>query len=193
VLARTNAELVPIAAVALELGLAVQVESDELLLDDAEIGMALATADVSRPLLVALRDAATQAGLAARLTTSLLAWAAGYESLETLRDAYAARGAVRRGLAQTEASPDAPPLTLATIHATKGLEWDHVACIGHDEGVFPSARTIAEALDPARALEEERRLAYVAWTRARRTLTLVYDPGAPSTFILEAFDRDEVA
>ena len=60
--------------------------------------------------------------------------------------------------------------------------------IGLDEGRFPSARAVAEAIEPERALEEERRLAYVAWTRARRSLTLVYDPGAPSTFLLEAFD-----
>jgi superfamily I DNA/RNA helicase len=46
--------------------------------------------------------------------------------------------------------------------------------------------------DPARALEEERRLAYVAWTRARRTLMLVYDPASPSPFLLEAFDADEL-
>ena len=44
-----------------------------------------------------------------------------------------------------------------------------------------------------RVLEEERRLAYVAWTRAVKTLTIVYDPGAPSTFVLEAFDPEELA
>ena len=49
-----------------------------------------------------------------------------------------------------------------------------------------------EAEDPARVLEEERRLAYVAWTRARKTLTIVYDPGAPSVFVREAFDPDEL-
>jgi len=83
-------------------------------------------------------------------------------------------------------------LTLATAHATKGLEFDHVAVIGLDAGRFPSARSIQESAEPERALEEERRLAYVAWTRARRTLTLVFDPGAPSPFLLEAFDRDEL-
>jgi superfamily I DNA/RNA helicase len=57
---------------------------------------------------------------------------------------------------------------------------------------FPSARTLADAAEPARALEEERRLAYVAWTRARRSLTLVYDPAAPSPFLLEAFSPEEL-
>jgi superfamily I DNA/RNA helicase len=60
------------------------------------------------------------------------------------------------------------------------------------DGRFPSARSLREAADPARALEEERRLAYVAWTRARRSLTLLYDPAAPSPFLLEAFDPDEL-
>jgi DNA helicase-2/ATP-dependent DNA helicase PcrA len=78
------------------------------------------------------------------------------------------------------------------MHGTKGLEFGVVACIGLDDGRFPSARTLAEAEDPVRALEEERRLAYVAWTRARRSLILVYDPGAPSRFLLEAFDPPEL-
>src|SRR4029079_19341184 len=88
---------------------------------------------------------------------------------------------------------DDAPLLLATAHGTKGLEFDHVAVIGLDEGRVPSARSVAEAVEPDRALEEGRRLAYVAWTRARRSLTLVYDPGAPSQFLLEAFSRDELA
>ena len=68
-----------------------------------------------------------------------------------------------------------------------------MACIGHDEGIFPAARALRESLEPRRVLEEERRLAYVAWTRARRTLTIVYDPGAPSRFLREAFDGAELA
>ena len=43
-----------------------------------------------------------------------------------------------------------------------------------------------------RAYEEERRLAYVAWTRARRSLTLLYDPTVPSPFLLEAFSAEEL-
>jgi superfamily I DNA/RNA helicase len=67
-----------------------------------------------------------------------------------------------------------------------------VAVIGMDDGVFPSRRTIEEHADPIRALEEERRLAYVAWTRARRSLLIVYDPDAPSVFMREAFDDEEL-
>jgi superfamily I DNA/RNA helicase len=40
--------------------------------------------------------------------------------------------------------------------------------------------------------KEERRLAYVAWTRARHSLTLLYDPAAPSQFLLEAFNLAEL-
>ncbi len=41
-------------------------------------------------------------------------------------------------------------------------------------------------------IEEERRLGYVAWTRARRSLTLLYDPTVPSPFLLEAFSPAEL-
>ena len=64
--------------------------------------------------------------------------------------------------------------------------------IGLDEGTFPSGRTLAESAEPARVLEEERRLAYVAWTRARGMLLLVYDPARPSPFLREAFTEAEL-
>ena len=83
---------------------------------------------------------------------------------------------------------DDAPLSLATAHVTKGLEFDHVVVVGMEAGRFPSGRAVAEAEDPGRALEEERRLGYVAWTRARRSLTLLYDPAVPSPFLLEAFE-----
>ena len=188
VLARTNRELAPFAAVALELGMAYRVEADGLLLDDARIGAVLDRAERRAPLLPSLRMAASALGLAPDLIAALLGWAAPYYALSELRDALADRRSAREHLACDDAS-----LTLATIHGTKGLEWEHVACVGHDEGTFPSGRALREAEDPLRVLEEERRLAYVAWTRARKTLTIVYDPGAPSTFVLEAFDWDELA
>jgi len=58
---------------------------------------------------------------------------------------------------------------LTTVHAAKGLEFSHVFCVALEEGTFPHERAIAEGDD-----EEERRLAYVAFTRARRQLTITY-------------------
>src|SRR4029078_1365845 len=118
---------------------------------------------------------------------AVLGWAAGCRSLDKLRERIAA---VRARLARLRT--DDAALLPATAHGTKGLEFDHVAVIGLDEGRFPSARSVAEAVEPERALEEERRLAYAAWTRARRSLTLVYGPGAPSQFLREAFSDSEL-
>lgn len=60
-------------------------------------------------------------------------------------------------------------IQLMTIHASKGLEFDHVFICGLSEGVFPNERAMNEG---KRGLEEERRLAYVAMTRARKRLYL---------------------
>ena len=62
-------------------------------------------------------------------------------------------------------------VTLMTIHMAKGLEFDTVFLCGLEDGLFPSMRPRDE-LDEEAALEEERRLAYVALTRARRRLFL---------------------
>jgi DNA helicase-2/ATP-dependent DNA helicase PcrA len=69
--------------------------------------------------------------------------------------------------AAAQAAPTADGVTLATVHAAKGLEWDAVFVVGLVEGTFP----ISHADTPAR-LEEERRLFYVACTRARTHLRL---------------------
>ena len=60
-------------------------------------------------------------------------------------------------------------LQLMTIHAAKGLEFDTVYVIGLSEGIFPSERSL---MDGRKGLEEERRLAYVAYTRAKNKLYL---------------------
>ena len=88
---------------------------------------------------------------------------------------------------------EAPQLEVATVHATEGLEFNHVLVVGMSECRFPSPRSHADARDPARALEDERRLAYLAWTRARRTLTLACEPDAPSRFLIEAFGPEVIA
>lgn len=62
-------------------------------------------------------------------------------------------------------------LTLMTVHAAKGLEFDVVMVTGLEEGMFPYGGFQSMALDPEE-LDEERRLAYVAFTRARKRLVL---------------------
>ncbi|WP_421991845.1 ATP-dependent helicase [Qipengyuania sp.] len=63
-------------------------------------------------------------------------------------------------------------VTIMTMHAAKGLEFDHVFLPGWEEGVFPSQRSIDEG--GLASLEEERRLAYVAITRAKRRCTILH-------------------
>jgi DNA helicase II / ATP-dependent DNA helicase PcrA len=63
-------------------------------------------------------------------------------------------------------------LTIMTIHAAKGLEFGTVYLAGWEEGVFPSQRSLDEG--GLASLEEERRLAYVAITRARRRCTIIH-------------------
>jgi DNA helicase II / ATP-dependent DNA helicase PcrA len=71
-----------------------------------------------------------------------------------------------------DANPDEEKVTIMTIHAAKGLEFDNVFLPGWEEGVFPSQRAMDEG--GLAALEEERRLAYVAITRARRRCTILH-------------------
>lgn len=60
-------------------------------------------------------------------------------------------------------------VTLSTVHSSKGLEFDYVYVIGMEDGVFPSQRAIDNNV-----IEEERRLCYVAMTRAAKRLTMSY-------------------
>jgi superfamily I DNA/RNA helicase len=194
VLARTNRELLPAIVVALRLGFPFRAPRIDLLVDsplvDTLLGQAAAAAHDDEHLLVTLgrvRNGYAADGDTADLATALLGWAVGYPNLAAF---IAAIGETRRRLADLRR--DDAPLTLATAHATKGLEFDHVVVVGMEVGRFPSARAVSQAEDPVRAYEEERRLAYVAWTRARRSLTLLYDPAVPSPFLLEAFSPDEL-
>ncbi|WP_019833112.1 ATP-dependent helicase [Sphingomonas sp. PR090111-T3T-6A] len=63
-------------------------------------------------------------------------------------------------------------VTIMTIHAAKGLEFDTVFLAGWEEGIFPSQRALDEG--GVKSLEEERRLAYVAITRARRRCIILH-------------------
>jgi len=120
-----------------------------------------------------------------------------------LRDAWEARAAVLRlaeeapsgttlrvftddlmARARAQDEPALRTITLATLHAAKGLEWDHVHLVGFAEGQLPiSYATTFEQID------EERRLAYVGITRAGRTLAVSWARGIrerqPSRFLRE--------
>ena len=195
-LARTNRELLPALAVALERRIPFRADRVATPLDDPRLDGLLreaAATDARLPLLARLgrlvpRAAGTEPELddaaftRRELAAALLAWAAPYRELETFERAVTERRALLEELRTNDAL-----LSLATAHSTKGLEFDHVAVLGMEAGRFPSARSIGDAADPSRAREEERRLAYVAWTRARRTLILSYDPETPSPFLAEAF------
>ena len=83
-------------------------------------------------------------------------------------------------------------VSLMTVHAAKGLEFEQVHIVGLNEGVFPSLRAMEEA--GRDGLEEERRLMYVAMTRAKKALYLSWNSGysfqldrhkTPSRFIQE--------
>lgn len=67
---------------------------------------------------------------------------------------------------QDRADESQDAMTLMTIHAAKGLEFEQVFLIGLEDGVFPSRRS----MDSPEEIEEERRLAYVAVTRAKQRL-----------------------
>jgi DNA helicase-2/ATP-dependent DNA helicase PcrA len=71
-----------------------------------------------------------------------------------------------------DAADETEKVTIMTIHAAKGLEFDQVFLPGWEEGVFPSQRALDEG--GLASLEEERRLAYVAITRARRRCTILH-------------------
>jgi DNA helicase-2/ATP-dependent DNA helicase PcrA len=88
-----------------------------------------------------------------------------------------------------------PGVTLTTIHCAKGLEFRAVFLVGLEENLFPHARSANDPED----LEEERRLCYVAMTRAREHLILTHaetrlvqgvrTPGRPSRFLDEVPDE----
>ncbi len=65
---------------------------------------------------------------------------------------------------------DADAVVMMTIHSAKGLEFPHVFIVGAEEGLFPGMRAIGDAAE----MEEERRLCYVAITRAKQSLAISY-------------------
>ncbi len=97
----------------------------------------------------------------------------------------------------TEHAEGSNKVSLMTVHSVKGLEYDYVFIIGMEEGIFPHYNSIMEGTNEA--IEEERRLCYVAITRAKKKLWIINTKkrmlygqtqvNAPSRFIEEIDDQ----
>jgi len=111
---------------------------------------------------------------------ALLGWSVGFDDVADFLAAFDAAKARIGALRDPSAS-----IELATVHGSKGREWQTVVLIGFEADRIPNRRSLVDAADPDRAMEEERRLAYVALTRATRRLILCFDPVRPSPFLGE--------
>ena len=174
---------------AIEQGIPFRVEQDGLTLDvsaiDAFLDVVEHATAAADPLL--LRIAAIPEPTEAGPPPMLLSWAAGWSTLEGLRAAIdRARGRPSSSLRDRRRA------------RARDRAWHQGSGVrpcrggGHGRGRLPKRPVHHGGPGPARALDEERRLAYVAWTRARQELVLVYDPDAPSIFMREAFSPTEL-
>jgi ATP-dependent DNA helicase Rep len=80
-------------------------------------------------------------------------------------------------------------IELNTIHGSKGRQWPHVILVACEEGTLPHKRSLEVSPEDAGrgdGLEAERRLAYVAFTRAQQLLEIHHDTERPSRFLVEA-------
>lgn len=92
------------------------------------------------------------------------------ENVALIQDKQMPIGSESRVKGQESREDEKEAVTLMTIHAAKGLEFETVFLVGLEEGLFPHSRSM---LDPTQ-MEEERRLAYVGITRAKQKLFLSY-------------------
>jgi DNA helicase-2/ATP-dependent DNA helicase PcrA len=194
VLFRTNAQSEVYEQALTDVGVPYQVRGGERFFNRPEVRRAMtavrAAGAVDAPLVEAVRAVLAPVGLTPEPPTgaqqraqweSLLAIVELAEELVAVEpDADLPRFAVEL---ETRADAAHPPtvqgVTLASLHAAKGLEWDAVFLVGLVEGTLP----IQHADGDDEAIEEERRLLYVGITRARRRLALSWalsrQPGGP--------------
>ena len=125
--------------------------------------------------------------------SELIAAIAEYESVASFLEHVAL-------VMENDAQAEGDRVVVMTLHGAKGLEFDSVFLPGWEEDLFPHARALEESNN--KGLEEERRLAYVGLTRARRRVVIsfaanrrIYNqwrPQTPSRFLAEIPDREIV-
>ena len=180
VLARTNSQLEKFESALSAAGIENQIRTSERFFNRAEvkelisaIRSASVLSDPNGDWLADLRDAMKNSA------TSEYARALLNLGRELANDGVTSLRAFLREIedrAEQNNPPTLPGVTLATLHAAKGLEWEKVYLVGASDGVLPWR---------GEALEEERRLFYVGITRAKKTLALSYS-GVASPFLREA-------
>ncbi|QIM16803.1 ATP-dependent helicase [Leucobacter insecticola] len=201
VLYRTNAQSARFEEALQQRGISVRVHGAQRFFDRADVRQAVmlirgeAKVSDSRPLFQIVSDVLRSGGWSSKPPEGSAGrekWEAMNALLSLVDEMPAGTGIkefseelLARQRAQHE--PTLEAVTLSAIHAAKGLEWSMVHVVGLSEGLLP----IAHALDED-SISEERRLCYVAFTRARDTLRLSGVAGgargtrSPSRFIAEA-------
>ena len=188
VLYRTNSQSEELEEALSERGIGYLVRGGQRFFDREEVRKAMvllrgaAVAPSDDPLGQRVRSALADAGWSETAPAARGAVRERWEALEALAqladdfDSDAGGGATMREFvehlverAQAQHAPAVDGVTLTTMHAAKGLEWDAVLVVGCSEGLMPIS--LAETPE---SIEEERRLLYVAITRARVHLHLSY-------------------
>lgn len=200
VLYRTNAQSARIEEALAARGIPTRVHGAQRFYDRADVKRAIlliraqSKANDDRPLFQIVSDMLRAVGWSARPPEG----AAEREKWEALNAILALADASPEGTnivtfsdelmarQKSQHEPTFEAVTLSAVHAAKGLEWSLVHVVGMSEGIFPISHSVTE-----HEIEEERRLAYVAFTRARDELLIsgfasaARSSRAPSRFVRE--------
>ena len=201
VLYRTNAQSARIEEALASEGIPIRVHGAQRFYDRADVRRAIllirgqAKAGDDRPLFQIVSDMLREVGWSAKPpegSAERERWEA-LNSILSLADEMPAGTTIVKfseellARQRSQHEPKMEAVTLSAVHAAKGLEWPLVHVVGLSEGIFPISHAQTE-----QAIEEERRLAYVAFTRARDVLLLsgfasaARVSRAPSRFVAEA-------
>lgn len=186
ILVRTNAQSQAFETALASAGISYQLRGGERFFSRKEVRQAMsvistfATTGIEGEMVEAVREAISRVGWSPEPPSATGASRERWEALNALallaEDLHASRGAsIAEFSAELEEraslhnAPTVEGVSISSLHAAKGLEWDAVFLAGMSEGLMPIS--LAEGKD---AIEEERRLLYVGVTRAREILNVSY-------------------